>query len=135
MFSQSGKGDFYINLLTRPCHRGVGVCVSEVQVGSPDGRFDVTKDEDGVITVTDVTTSNVLTLPYHNDRFYFKDVTTQSLVIDMEDLRVVFYSSGYVRVDADTGVFYSLVSGSLCFNTNYLIKKLSFGACTLLPSW
>lgn len=111
------------------------MCVSEVQVGSPDGRFDVTKDEDGVITVTDVTTSNVLTLPYHNDRFYFKDVTTQSLVIDMEDLRVVFYSSGYVRVDADTGVFYSLVSGSLRFNTNYLIKKLSFGACTLLPSW
>jgi hypothetical protein len=50
-----------------------------------------------------------LILPYHNDRFYFKDVTSQSVVAEMEDMRVVVYSSGYTRVEADTGVFYNLV--------------------------
>ncbi|KAK7109157.1 hypothetical protein V1264_013248 [Littorina saxatilis] len=119
--SPSGKGDFYINLLTKPCDTGVGVCISQVQVGSPDGRFDIALDESEVIFVTDVTSSNRLTLPYNNDRFFFKDVTSQTVVVQMEDMRVVFYKSGYVRVDADTGVFYNALQG-LCGNLNFMVS-------------
>lgn len=105
---------FFINLLAEKCANDVGhdqACITGVQVGSPDGdKFNIQADANGDVIVTDVTTSQTVTLPFYSDPFYIKDVTgNAATVVDMEDIRVVFYPEGHVRVDVETSAFFNTV--------------------------
>ena len=107
---------FFINLLTKQCSTTTttgqkGVCIEGIQVGSPGGdKFSVRADGSGGITVSNDKTGTPVSLPFHHDQFYIKDVTAEATVVDMEDIRVIFYQSGLVRVEADTTAFYDKVS-------------------------
>nr|KAG5706655.1 hypothetical protein BaRGS_005725 [Batillaria attramentaria] len=87
------------------------------QVGSSEGTF-VLEIDSGTILTEDLSTGTTLSLPHQNDRFYFKEVAAGSVVVDMEDFRVVLYADGFVRIDADSGNFYNSLKG-LCGNLNF----------------
>ena len=104
---------FFIYLLTKQCDTKtvsgkVDVCIVGVEVGSNGGdRFSVIADVNGDVAVT--RGGAALTLPFHHHQFFIKDVTANVTVVDMEDIRVVFYPAGYVRVEADSSKFYNSV--------------------------
>ncbi|XP_076437503.1 SCO-spondin-like [Babylonia areolata] len=122
---ESTERQFKVSLLTKRCPKVVGlsqfgVCISGLQVEEEGGHtFRVETSDNGTVTVSDSTLGQSLAMPHHSGPFLFKDVADNVVVVDMDDLRVVFYPNGFVHVDADVGEYYNSLRG-LCGNLNLL---------------
>ena len=93
------------------------MCIHGLRVGTRQRSFSLVIGASGD-AIYDVTRWDDLPLPCESEPFFVRKIAEGVLVIDLDDdLRIVFYASGYVRVEANPSSYFEKVRNPITITT------------------